>query len=285
MKQRRYLVPLFYCVTVIILLLPSILFGQSDKNLKLGNPSNAKADTTMHDNYLMEKPQYCLSYNNTKHIPNWVSWHVDSTDLGKKDRQNDFRADNSLPATWYHVVTPKDYKNSGFDKGHQCPSGDRTNSVVNNSATFLMTNMIPQAPKNNQQTWKGLEDYSRSLVKQGNELYIICGICGQGGIGSKNKTDMVIGSGVVVPAQTWKIIVVVPVKNPQIDTSTRIITVLMPNTQDCAKQPWYNYRTSIDSLEQLTGYNFLSNIPIDIQKTLEAKIDTLPIKNKTIINQ
>ena len=47
-----------------------------------------------------------------------------------------------------------------------------------------MTNMVPQAPRSNQQMWAGLEDYCRTLVGAGNELYIICGSYGRGGTGS-----------------------------------------------------------------------------------------------------
>lgn len=245
-------------------------------NMALGNPSNATADMANADNYLMIKPQYTLSYNNTKHIPNWVSWHVDSTNLGLVDRQNNFRSDSTLPVSWYHV-TPADYKNSGFDKGHQCPSGDRTDDSQNNSATFLMTNMIPQAPKNNEITWKNLEDYSRTLVQAHNELYIICGVSGQGGIGKKGSA-LTVGKNVVVPANTWKIIVVVPTKSHVVTDSTRVITVLMPNTQDCSKQPWGKYRVSVDSIEEITKYDFLSNLPEAIQKVLEAKVDNGPTK-------
>jgi endonuclease G len=245
-------------------------------NMALGNPSNATADTTNSDNYLMIKPQYSLSYNNTKHIPNWVCWHVDSTNLGPVDRQNNFRSDSTLPVSWYHV-TPADYKKTGFDKGHQCPSGDRTNDSQDNSATYLMTNMIPQAPKNNEITWKNLEDYCRTLVQAHNELYIICGVSGQGGIG-KNGPASTVGKNVVVPANTWKIIVVVPSNLHVVTDSTRVITVLMPNTQDCSKQSWDKYRVSIDSIEQLTKYDFLSNVPEAIQKVLEAKVDNGPTK-------
>ena len=254
-----------------------ISFGQSNINLALGNPSNAKTDTTQSDNYLMVKPQYSLSYNNIKHIPNWVSWHVDSTNLGavKRPKPEPFRADNSLPVSWYHVC-PADYKNSGFDKGHQCPSGDRTDTKTNNSATYFMSNMIPQAPKNNQITWKNLEDYGRMLVGQGNEIYVICGVYGQVGGGSKGAAST-IGHGVFVPAKTWKIIVVMPA-GTKVKATTRVIAVLMPNTQDCSKQPWSSYRVSVDSLEQLTGYDFLSNVPEDIQKVIEAQVDNGPIK-------
>ena len=103
-----------------------------------------------------------------------MSWHLSQPDLGSAPRQDDFRADASLSSGWYQVK-PADYSGYGFDRGHNCPSADRTATSADNSATFLMSNMMPQAPQNNQQTWGNLEDYCRKLVGQGNELYIICG--------------------------------------------------------------------------------------------------------------
>jgi len=153
--------------------------SSTNVNLTMGNPSNAAADVVnQFSNFLMEKPQYVLSYNRDNGRPNWTSWHLDSSWIGSTPRQDDFRPDDALPASWYHVAAT-DYSGSGYDRGHMCPSGDRTSSVANNSATFLMTNMIPQAPNNNQITWANLESYSRTLVSGGgNELYIISG--GQG---------------------------------------------------------------------------------------------------------
>lgn len=115
-------------------------------HLALGNPSNADTDP---NNYLMIKPQYALSYDNSKGIPNWVSWQLNQSWLGSVDRKNDFRPDITLPVGWYQV-RPSDYTGGGYDRGHMTPSGDRTRTPEDNSATFLMTNMIPQAPKNNQ---------------------------------------------------------------------------------------------------------------------------------------
>ncbi|HEY4789393.1 MAG TPA: DNA/RNA non-specific endonuclease [Bacteroidales bacterium] len=249
--------------------------SQDNTNLALGNPSGATTDTAYPENYLMNKPQYSLSYNNKKHIPNWVSWHVSSTDLGSFSRQNNFRPDPSLPSGWYQVK-PSDYAKTGFDKGHQCPSGDRTSSGENNSATFLMTNMVPQAPNNNRITWEHLESFCRKLVGQGNELYIICGVYGQGGSGSQGSANE-INHQVVVPADLWKIVVVLPEGNndvSRIDTNTRIIAVFIPNNQECSQKSWGEYRVSVDKLQELTGYDFLSNVPTDIQKVIEVKVDS-----------
>jgi endonuclease G len=105
-------------------------------NLLLGNPSGATSDPSNTTNYLLTRPQFATGYNAQRGIPVWTSWHVGRTDLTKAaPRQDDFRPDPALPRQFYQV-TPKSYAGSGFDKGHNCPSGDRTASLDDNSATF-----------------------------------------------------------------------------------------------------------------------------------------------------
>src|SRR5437016_2550128 len=66
-------------------------------HLTLGNPSGATDNTSNKDNFLMVKVQYALSFNNTKGGPNWVSWHLQASDIGDQAR-GDFHPDDSLPA-------------------------------------------------------------------------------------------------------------------------------------------------------------------------------------------
>ncbi len=250
----------------------------SSEHLSMGNPSNAVVDINQPTNYLMEKSQYALSYHRDKGRANWVSWHLDSSWMGSAARQDDFRSDTSLPAGWYRVLGT-DYSGSGFDRGHYCPSADRTSTVADNSATFLMTNMMPQSPDNNQGPWADLEDYSRTLVNAGNELHIIMGGAGQGGTGSNGGVTMTIAGGhVQVPAQTWKVILVQPQGTndvARVTTSTRVIAVLMPNAQGIRTNLWEQYRVSVDEVEQLTGYDFFSNVPASIQAVIESSVDGL----------
>ncbi len=131
----------------------------------MGNPSGAQPTVAMKDNYLMDQGYYVESYNSTRGEPNWVSWHLDATNITNASaRLNNFAAFSGLPGGWY-AVQSNSYSGSGFDRGHNCPSADRTSSTDANSATFLMTNMIPQAPQNNEQTWANLENYLRDLAK------------------------------------------------------------------------------------------------------------------------
>ncbi|QIX63093.1 DNA/RNA non-specific endonuclease [Hymenobacter sp. BT18] len=249
-----------------------------DNMMTMGNPSGATADVGQPTNYLLVKPQYALSYHRDRGIPNWVSWRIAASWLGSADRQDDFRADNTLPAGWYQVQGSS-YSGSGFDRGHNCPSADRTSSVADNSATFLMTNMIPQAPNNNQQTWADLENYCRTLVRAGNELYVIMGSYGKGGTGSNGLVTTLDNGRVTVPKRVWKVIVVLPVGNndaARVSASTRLIAVDTPNDNGLSRA-WGQYRTSVDAIEAATGLDLLSAVPPAAQAAVEAKVDAGPV--------
>ena len=231
----------------------------------LGNPSNAA--TSDANNYLMVNNSFALSYNREKSIPNWVSWKVTASNFGDAQRQNDFRPDDRLPNGW-NKVTPLDYTGSGFDRGHLCPSADRSNSVEANSETFLMTNISPQTPDLNQGPWEKLESYSRSMVRRGGTLYIIAGHYGNRSEKVKNK--------ITIPTNFWKIVVVLPpgADISSINSDTRVIAVDMPNISGIKEKNWRDYKTTVRQIEQKTGYNFLSNLPKNIQDALETKVDS-----------
>ena len=246
-----------------------------DNNLAMGNPSAAVTSTSFSTNYLLQREEYSLSYNRTKGTPNWVSWHLSSAWQGSARRRDNFRTDGALPSGWYRVSSSS-YTNSGFDRGHVCPSADRTLSQNDNDNTFFMTNIIPQSPDNNQRTWKYFEDYCRDLMDEGNELYVIAGGYGQGGTG-RNGTRSTIDNGrVTVPSHTWKVVVVLPNGSNdvnRVNTSTRVIAVFMPNNRTVDNQNWTAYRTSVNYIESLTGYNLLSNVSGSVQNVIEARVD------------
>ena len=250
-----------------------------DDNMAMGNPSGATSVVTNTNNYLMTKAQYTLSYNNSKGEANWVSWHLSKAWLGSIDRCDCFTSDASLPSGYFKATT-SNYTSTGFDRGHLCPSGDRTTSDTDNAHTFFMTNMTPQAPNMNEVTWEAFESYCRSLTSTGNELYIIAGWSGTGGTGSNGGTTNTIASGAInVPSYFWKIAVVLPVGSndvSRVTTSTRVIAIKMPNTQTVNAHTWDYYRTSVDAIETLTGYDFLSNVPTSIQSVIEARVDNGP---------
>ncbi|MGN6397272.1 MAG: DNA/RNA non-specific endonuclease [Mucilaginibacter sp.] len=244
-----------------------------NSNLLFGNPSNATANLLNADNYLIDHKYYIESYNRDKSEPNWVSWHLCSADLGETDRLNNFRPDETLPDGWYEADN-NSYKRCGFDKGHNCPSGDRTSTPDANSATFLMDNIIPQAPNNNQHTWEHLESYCRNKVKRGNEAYIIMGAYGSGGTGRNGYATVIDNGRITVPAHIWKVVIIIPEGDDdlaRVDEDTQVIAVNTPNDNSISNN-WMNYMCTIKSIEDATGYNLLSALPLPVQQALENKI-------------
>ncbi len=180
-----------------------------------------------------------------------------------------------MPADWYRVQS-FDFAGSGFDRGHMTPNADRDKetSIPINQATFLMSNMLAQAPDNNQGPWAALEDYLRTLLPA-DEVYIVAGGAGIGGTGSNGGVTTTLADGhVTVPAQTWKVALVLPKDGgddiSRVSCSTRTIAVIMPNTQGIRNDPWENFLTTVDAVETLTGYDFFSNLPEPIQRCVEA---------------
>ncbi len=261
-------------------MLAAVLFAQVSvsEHLALGNPSSAKpieeqAADSNNSNVLLVKPEYAISYNETFSTPNWVSWRCSKEWIGLAERGNNFRADDSLPESWFHV-TPKVYAATGFDRGHMCPAGDRGKDADSMSQTFFMTNMIPQAPKVNRGAWKMLESHCRDLVTDGNSVYIVAGPTGVGGFGANGYSER-LGKRVMVPAACWKVVVWMKhgkddaeTAAGRVDAQTKTLAVILPNVNTAFD--WKDYRTSIRTIEEATGHNFLSEIAQPIQDALET---------------
>ncbi len=255
-----------------------------DSPLFFGNPSDASADTKLDTNFLMVKPQFTLSYNTSTLCPNWVAWHLDSVNMGDADRSDDFRPDEELPQGWYGVKKADyQYNKYGFDRGHVCPSADRTATKEDNSMTFLMTNMVPQTPDNNRVIWMHFENFERELVKEGKEVYIIAGPYGTGGTSPKGTFDNIpiqLKSGETfymnVPAYTWKVLIALPAGDGDLDRmadAATAIAINVPNKTGMQKTgDWEQFLCCIDEIEAMTGYDFFELLPDDIEDALEASV-------------
>lgn len=265
-------------------LVPPGVPGENDP-IYLGNPTNAVPAIAFPENYLKDNGYYKMAYSRSRATSVWVAWHLQSEDIGTTPRQDDYRADVNIPVGWYQVQNTS-YTGSGFDRGHNCPSGDRTSTVAANSSTFLMTNMIPQSSTMNSGPWAGLEDFVRNnLVGTNNEAYIAMGNYGQGGYNATGTlVNTIDGGNITVPAKIWKVVLIMPKGTndlTRINSSAIVLTVNMPNdnrlyTSNGSNQ-WRNYLTTVTNLEsEVNSYgiplNLFQAVADSIKPVLKAKL-------------
>jgi endonuclease G len=248
--------------------------ASKDSNITFGNPSDAGV---LSDNYYLDNTDYVLSYNNSKGTANWVSWHLSAAWTGTTERCNCFKQDTALPSSFFRATT-SNYTNTGFNRGHLCPSADRNGDEDSNENTYYMTNIAPQSPNNNQGIWANFEDYLRDVAAEGNEIHIIAGVAGVGGTGANGAADYIYNNMITVPDTFWKVVLILPNGSDDIarvSSSTRMIAINVPNDQGISSD-WTQFTTSVDAIEVLTGYDLFENIPNTIESVIEAVVDSGP---------
>jgi endonuclease G len=144
---------------------------------------------------------FAVLYSGVSKTPVFVAERLNRAQLeDAKDekRTNRFFADARLRKA--ERAELDDYKGSGFDRGHMAPAGDMPNARAM-AQSFSLANMVPQAPKNNQKTWNGIEQATRKYVMRAKgDVYVISGPVYEG----KPKT---IGSRRVwVPKHLYKLV-------------------------------------------------------------------------------
>lgn len=227
---------------------------------------------------LVVKDEFVSSYSETRGGPNWVSWNINATQFGTAPRCDCFTADQTLPAA--ARIVDFNYRNSGYDRGHMVQSESRTATFQENAATFLMTNILPQAGENNQGPWVQFENYLNDLARQdGKEIYVVAG-----GEYSANPATLKNEGRVQVPEWTWKVAVVMDGGEGLDDVrghgDVRVLAIRMPNDTAAARgirnNPWQQYETTVDDIEARTGYDLLDALPNTIERIVEAN-DRAPV--------
>lgn len=138
-----------------------------------------------------------VMYSGVSKTPLWVAEALTPERLSKKiPREDNFHEESRVDDA--HRAMLSDYRASGYDRGHMAPNADMPTADAQFDS-FSLANMVPQAPKNNQQVWRELEEATRAVVtKQKQDVYVVTGPVFSG---KKLKT---IGKGVIVPTATYK---------------------------------------------------------------------------------
>ncbi len=254
------------------------------------------------DNYLIEKPQYSLSYNDNLKTPNWVSYQLNKSWLGSYNIRPSFGSDPRLP--FDNPAKEEDIPNAtNFQRGHMTTASHRSRNKQDYVATYLMSNIIPQPLRKPHDRWTTLERWLTDFVNvKDKEFYIISGRDGQAT--DEFGVPLYLNNKISVPKNVWKLVLVSDKAGQgisDVNENTLAFAVRLPNTlidytgtdpefigKKVGQDPdndWtqkiinidelesttgYDF-LSIDELESTTGYDFLSNIPTEIQNAIERR--------------
>ena len=258
--------------------------GSYANNEEFGDPTPASASNP--DDFIIRRPQYALSYNQSRGTPNWVSYELDARQMvSGQDRCNCFTADPLLPAA--KQIYTSDYTSGGFDRGHMARSADRTLANTDNASTFYLTNIVPQYADLNQGVWAQFENALADSARAGRAVYIITGpLYTQG----KALTYVKNEGKIAIPDSTWKVALIGPMGPMPFGTANvqswndlaglTLMAVNMPNTPGVRNNPWSMYLTTVDKIEASTGYDFLSLLQTGFQPALDYK-DHAPVARVT----
>lgn len=198
---------------------------------------------------------YTSSYNTSYGIPNWVAYELTRSEAAshEAERTNKFQAD---PKVIGKSASNSDYKGSGYDKGHMAPAADMKWSKTVMEQSFYFTNICPQAPGLNRGAWKDLEEEIREWVIRDSALVIICGP-----LFTKEPIKYIPETHVAIPDAYFKVVC-----SPYTEEA-RAIAFVFPNNK-ASKHP-REYVVTIDSVEKMTGMDFLSQLPDEIENEIE----------------
>lgn len=207
---------------------------------------------------ILRRVGYTLSYNNELRLPNWVAWHLTAAHTtGPYKRAGvAFQEDEDVAEP---RVNTYDYQQSGFDRGHMCPSADNRWSEEAQRQCFLMTNICPQLHSLNDGDWKILEEQCRDWAEKYGDLYIVCGP-----ILLKQRHKRIGAHKVTVPEAFFKVVLCM-------SGSPKAIGFVYRNQK--GRKATSEYVNTVDEVERITGIDFFCALPDSVEKRVERSCD------------
>ena len=247
----------------------SFIVGQTwsdwDISQTLIQLNNKRADTSRMEipvmpeekqGQIIQRTGYTLAYDAKNKTPQWVAWELtDKETRGKEERTNDFQPDPEVIGT--KVVT-YDYSGSGYDRGHMAPAGDMKWSKQAMQESFYMTNICPQDHNLNTEDWNDLEMKSREWARRYGKVHIVCGPIYKG-----IRNEYIGEHRVKVPDAFFKVILIDDARKPY------ALGFLFENK--AGERPLKEYLVSVDEIERITGMDFFSVLPDNLEDRLEAE--------------
>lgn len=203
---------------------------------------------------IVHHQNYSLSYSEPHEQAEWVAYELKASHLSSSHHKRPYfeidKAVKTGAANW------RNYKKSGYDRGHLCPAGDRRFTKEAHDETFLTSNISPQEHQFNAGVWNRLEQKVRYWARKNDGVFVVTG-----GI-LINELKTIGNEDVAVPNQFYKVI---------LDNTKGTIKVLafLMNHND-SDMPLYKFVVSVDKVEALTGIDFFPQLEDSLENKLEA---------------
>lgn len=261
MKNRKVVVAIVTIIVALSLYIYKLYRSEGDQKKQATDNSEVIASfnylPTSTTNHVVKHDFFTLSYHEQYEQAEWIAYELKASHISKMNRKRPyFIAD---PKVKTKSANYRNYKNSGYDKGHLCPAGDRKFSEKAFNETFFTSNISPQRRDFNAGIWNRLEQKTRYWASKEKLLYVVTGGVLKKGLTSIGKEK------VAVPEQFYKILL--DYSQPQI----KAIAFLVSHTDSNA--PLYSFVVSIDEIELLTSIDFFPNLPDELEDQLEKSSD------------
>lgn len=212
---------------------------------------------TSTSNQIIKHDNYTLSYKEKYEQAEWVAYEIKKGRYSNQDYQRPFFIEDPMVKTG--SADWRNYKNSGYDKGHLCAAGDMKFSKAAFEETFFTSNISPQDREFNSGIWNRLEQKTRYWANKYDGIYVVTGGVLKDNLETIGKED------VAVPDYFYKVLLN---KN---NGNYKMIAFLMPNED--SEKGLYEFVVSVDEVEKLTGINFFPKLEDSIENQLEKSSD------------
>lgn len=255
---------LIYSVVAVLIILGvfgyEFFLNEKDKSTLVKQGTQPKPDTnefflpTSTTGQIVHHQGYSLSYSEQHEQAEWVAYELKKSHLSNTNFERPyFEVDKAIKTGAAHW---RNYKNSGFDRGHLCPAGDRKYSQEAHDETFLTSNISPQRNEFNAGIWNTLEQKVRYWAQKYDGVFVVTG-----GV-LKGNLQTIGDEYVAVPKQFYKI--VMDANNAKL----KMIAFLLPHEN--SSKPLYEFVMSVDEVERLTGIDFFAELDDELEDRLEA---------------
>lgn len=270
MKNNKLIFPLTILI-ILSCLMTSPLSAQDNTNgLQYGNPGTCSTCKILY------REGYVLCNDTSKKVPLWVEYHLTRAYLRaatEKRKYYKFQPDPDIAPG--ERAENRDYRRSGYDKGHMCPAADESRDPTTMRECFYLSNMCPQWPELNRHPWEKLEAKVRALAVKYGSIWVIVGpIFEKNASTGQYEPEKTLG-----PDQVW------------VPWGFYKIVIFQDNDQLCALAFQYrnqdetfdipSHEVTVKEVEQKTGLDFFSALPynekqgIETYKATEQEINTI----------